>query len=200
MDRISDFIDIFDETRTFVRGRDPQKFTIMTVGYRDKFTGLRYQGVPRRNIYPVTIYTNEYDRIKIDMNKARDYKNINSGCSLAPFDVILLPCVAIKDPGFDGIGALREAFEILKEAFGLLKPDGLFFVGVEKQEYGSLDTMTAAAEYVSQVALTVAMQAGFAVPTIKKSYAMIAFDFSKPVLAPEIKPPDPLLAKIAEML
>jgi len=190
MDRISDFIDIFDETRTFVRGRDPQKFTIMTVGYRDKFTGLRYQGVPRRNIYPVTIYTNEYDRIKIDMNKARDYKNINSGCSLAPFDVILLPGFI-----FD-----RQTPEILKEAFGLLKPDGLFFVGVEKQEYGSLDTMTAAAEYVSQVALTVAMQAGFAVPTIKKSYAMIAFDFSKPVLAPEIKPPDPLLAKIAEML
>ena len=191
MDRISDFIDIFDETRTFVRGRDPQKFTIMNVGFnRDKFTGLRYQGVPRRNIYPVTIYTNEYDRIKIDMNKARDYKNINSGCSLAPFDVILLPGFI-----FD-----RQTPEILKEAFGLLKPDGLFFVGVEKQEYGSLDTMTAAAEYVSQVALTVAMQAGFAVPTIKKSYAMIAFDFSKPVLAPEIKPPDPLLAKIAEML
>ena len=198
MDRISD-IYFFDEVRTFVRGRDPQKFTIMTVDYGwRKLTGLK--GVPRRNIYPIAAKTNEYDKIKIDMNKARDYKNINSGCSLAPFDVILLPCVAIKDPGFDGIGALREAFEILKEAFGLLKPDGLFFVGVEKQEYGSLDTMTAAAEYVSQVALTVAMQAGFAVPTIKKSYAMIAFDFSKPVLAPEIKPPDPLLAKIAEML
>ena len=187
MDRISDFIDIFDEVRTFVRGRDPKKFTIMTVGFdRDKLTGL--QGVPRRNIYPVTVYTNEYDKIKIDMNKARDHEDINSGWSLTPFDVILLPGFIFQTP------------EILKEAFGLLKPDGLFFVGVEKPEYVSLDTMTVAAEYVSQVALTVAMQAGFAVPTIKKSYAVIAFDFSKPVLAPEIKLPAPLLAKMAKML
>ena len=187
MDRISDFIDIFDEVRTFVRGRDPKKFTIMTVGFdRDKLTGL--QGVPRRNIYPVTVYTNEYDKIKIDMNKARDHEDINSGWSLTPFDVILLPGFIFQTP------------EILKEAFGLLKPDGLFFVGVDKPEYVSLDTLTVAAEYVSQVALTVAMQAGFAVPTIKKSYAVIAFDFSKPVLAPEIKLPAPLLAKMAKML
>ena len=189
MDRISDFIDIFDEVRTFVRGRDPKKFTIMTVGFdRDKLTGLRYQGVPRRNIYPVTVYTNEYDRIKIDMNKARDHEDINSGWSLTPFDVILLPGFIFQTP------------EILKEAFGLLKPDGLFFVGVEKPEYVSLDTLTVAAEYVSQVALTVAMQAGFAVPIIKKGCNGVAFDFSQPVLAPEIKPPAPLLAKIAKML
>ena len=198
MDRISD-IDFFDEARTFVRGRDPKKITVLHVDYGwCKLTGLK--GVPPCNIYPIAAKTNEYDKIKIDMNKARDYKNINSGCSLAPFDVILLPCVAIKDPGFDGIGALREAFEILKEAFGLLKPDGLFFVGVDKPEYVSLDTLTVAAEYVSQVALTVAMQAGFAVPTIKKGCNGVAFDFSQPVLAPEIKPPAPLLAKIAKML
>jgi len=195
-------IDVIGEVRALLKNRDPEKFTIMVVAgcvWRDTLKELSSMAVQKElrhgfivpdaydvdDIYPFEKYeergsTTEpkpHSWMLAAIDQVYEHKNKH----LLPFDVILLPFVAKV---------------VLKKALELLKPDGLLIFG-HNDHYRGHELRE---QRLREQALTVAMQAGFAEPTIKTGSNALVFDFSKPVLAPEIKLPAPLLAKMAKML
>ena len=182
-------IDVIGEVRVLLKNRDPEKFTIMAVvDGIDTLKELSSQEELRHGfiITPQSYNIDEIPKDETDstttkpqcglliaMNEVHEHKNKH----LLPFDVILLPF------GFK---------VVLKKALELLKPDGLLIVKI-----AGFDEQT-----LREQALTAARarQTRFAEPTIKAGSDALVFDFSKPVLAPEIKLPAPLLSTMAKML